>query len=118
MNNRVVITGIGVVSPVGMSVPQMWESLISGVSGADYITHFDTENFNTKIAAEVKNFDATNYMSRKEARHMDRFAQFAAAASFMSVENAGLEINQYNARPLGKDKQIKPNINGIIKVVI
>ena len=85
MSNRVVVTGIGMVSPVGLDVPTTWQALISGKSGVDYITQFDSESFATKIAAEVKNFDPGLYLERREYRRLDRFVQFAIAASMQAV---------------------------------
>ncbi len=98
---RVVVTGIGAVSPVGLTVPDMWEALIAGKSGIDYISSFDTAPFETKFAAEVKGFDPTVYVSRKEAHRMDRFTQFAVAASLQAVESAGLKIDSSNAEETG-----------------
>ena len=89
---RVVVTGAGVVCPLGLDVPSMWKSLIAGESGADYITSFDTSAFDTRFAAEVKDFDPTAYVDRKQARHMDKFAQFAVAASLQAVESARLPM--------------------------
>ena len=83
LSNRVVVTGIGMVSPVGLDVPTTWQALISSKSGVDYITQFDPESFETKIAAEVKNFDPGLYLERKEHRRLDRFAQFAVAANMV-----------------------------------
>ena len=99
--SRVVITGIGAVSPVGLTVPSMWEALISGKSGIDYISSFDPAPFDTKFAAEVKGFDPIVYVSRKEAHRMDRFTQFAVAASLQAVESAGLKIDNNNAEETG-----------------
>jgi len=93
MTNRIVITGMGAVSPLGLDVPSLWEALLSGKSGIDYITLFDPELFETKIAAEVKGFDAMDYMERKQARHMDRYTQFAVVASRQAVEQAKLEFD-------------------------
>lgn len=101
MNSRVVVTGIGIISPLGLDVPSTWEALISGKSGVDYITLFDPEPMETRFAAEVKGFDPLNYMERKDARHTDRFAQFAIAASLQAVKQAGLEINSTNADGIG-----------------
>jgi 3-oxoacyl-[acyl-carrier-protein] synthase II len=98
---RVVVTGIGAVSPVGLTVPSMWEALISGKSGIDYISSFDPAPFDTKFAAEVKGFDPIVYVSRKEAHRMDRFTQFAVAASLQAVESAGLKIDNNNAEETG-----------------
>jgi 3-oxoacyl-[acyl-carrier-protein] synthase II len=99
--SRVVITGIGAVSPVGLTVSSMWEALISGKSGIDYISSFDPAPFDTKFAAEVKGFDPMIYVSRKEAHRMDRFTQFAVAASLQAVESAGLKIDNNNAEETG-----------------
>ena len=98
---RVVVTGLGAVSPVGLNVPDMWQSLIAGRSGVDYISSFDTASFDAKIAAEVKGFDATQYVARKDARHMDRFTQFAVAASLQAVQSAKLTIDESNADDVG-----------------
>lgn len=101
MSNRVVVTGIGMISPVGLDVPSTWQGLVSGKSGVGYITHFDPEPLETKIAAEVKNFDPAQYMDRKEFRHMDRFVHFAVAASLQAVEQAHLNIDDTNAGGIG-----------------
>jgi len=97
----VVVTGLGAVSPVGLTVASMWEGLVAGRSGVDYISSFDTTAFETKIAAEVKGFDASTYVSHKQARHMDRFTQFAVAASLQAVESARLFIDSKNADEVG-----------------
>ena len=89
--NRVVVTGIGVISPLGLDLPSTWDGITSGRSGVDYITAFDTEGFDTHFAAEVKGFDAENYLDRKEARRMDRFAQFAAVAAQEACRQAQLD---------------------------
>ena len=95
LNNhrRVVVTGLGAISPFGLTVSDMWEALVSGRSGVDYISSFDPSPFETKVAAEVKDFDASMYAGRKHAQHMDRFTQFAVAAGLQAVEAAGLAIN-------------------------
>ncbi|MFC1929038.1 beta-ketoacyl-ACP synthase II [Chloroflexota bacterium] len=100
-NHRVVVTGLGVVSPVGLTVYDTWQALVSGHSGVDYISSFDPTPFETKFAAEVKGFDAGMYVGRKQARHMDRFTQFAVAASLQAVEAARLTINADNAEETG-----------------
>jgi 3-oxoacyl-[acyl-carrier-protein] synthase II len=87
---RVVVTGMGVVSPVGLKIEEFWKNLLDGKSGVGYITKFDTTNFATKFAAEVKNFDPVNYMDRKLAQRMDIFTQFAMAATEMAIQDAGL----------------------------
>jgi len=96
MSRRVVVTGIGVISPVGLTVTEVWQNLVAGKSGVGPITLFDTATFEVKIAAEVKGFDPTMYVDRKEARHMDRFTQFALAASFQAAENAKLKVDSAN----------------------
>lgn len=101
MSNRVVVTGIGVVSPLGLDVASTWQGLVSGRSGVDFITHFDPEPFETKFAAEVKNFDPAQYLDRKEVRHTERFVHFAVAASLQAVEQARLKIDASNADDIG-----------------
>jgi len=101
LSNRVVVTGLGMISPLGLDVPSTWEGLLSGRSGVDYITQFDPENFETKIAAEVKNFDPGQYLDHKEMRRMDRFVQFAVAAGYQAVEHARLTIDDTNADEIG-----------------
>ena len=99
MSDRVVITGMGAVSPLGLNVPSMWEALVNGRSGVDHITLFDPELFETKIAAEVKGFNAADYLDHKKARHMDRYAHFAVVASLEAVEQARLSFD--NAEEIG-----------------
>lgn len=95
---RVVVTGIGVISPVGTGKEKYFQSLKEGKSGVDIITKFDTEGFDSKIAAEVKDFDPSEYIDKKECRRMDRFTQFAVAASKMAMEDSQLknELIDYN----------------------
>jgi len=97
----VVVTGLGAVSPVGLTVSEMWQALVSGYSGVDYISSFDPAPFDTRFAAEVKGFEASMYVGRKQARYMDRFTQFAVAASLQAAEAAKLTINTANARETG-----------------
>jgi 3-oxoacyl-[acyl-carrier-protein] synthase II len=100
-NKRVVITGMGVISPVGLTVSEMWEALVAGKCGIDYISSFDTTNFRTKYAAEVKGFNPHDYVSPKEAGRMDRFTQFAVAASLQAAEAAGLRLDNGDAEETG-----------------
>ena len=100
-NNRVVITGLGILSPLGLDAATTWQNLIAGKSGIDYITLFDTKLHETKIAGEVRGFEPTNYIGHKEARHMDRFAQLAVAASRQALENAGITIDASNQNNIG-----------------
>lgn len=88
---RVVITGLGVISPVGNSVPEFWQSLVNGQSGIDFITKFDTTNYKVKIAAEVKDFDPAAWVDKSEAKKMDPFVQYAMAASIQAMADSGLE---------------------------
>ena len=92
MTNRVVVTGMGAVSPLGLDVPSLWEALVSGRSGVGHISLFDPEPLETRIAAEVKGFNAEDYLERKQARHMDRYQQFAIVASRQAVEQARLDF--------------------------
>ena len=101
MSNRVVVTGMGCISPLGNTVADLWDGLMAGKSGAAPITHFDTLEYKTKFAAEVKGFDGAALFGSREARRMDRFSQFAVASSTQAVENAGLEINDSNRDRIG-----------------
>lgn len=102
MKRRVVITGIGVVSPVGIGVEEFWNNLLAGKSGIGPITQFDASEFPVKIAGEVKNFDAVKYVGdKKTVRHMDRNAQFAVAAARMAAEDAKLDMAAEDASRAG-----------------
>jgi 3-oxoacyl-[acyl-carrier-protein] synthase II len=90
MSHRVVVTGMGAVTPLGLNVAEFWAGLKAGRSGVGLITRFDTEGFETKIGAEVKGFNPADFMDRKEARRMDRYTQFAVAAAKMAWADAGL----------------------------
>lgn len=94
-DNRVVVTGLGVVSPLGLDVSSLWEALKSGQSGVDRITLFDTEGFETRIAAEVKGFNPTDHIEYREARRMDRYTQFAVIASLQAAAQAKLDLNNH-----------------------
>ncbi len=99
--NRVVVTGIGAITPLGLDMATTWENLIAGKSGVGYITLFDASNMEVKIAGEVKGFDPNNYINRKDIRRMDRFAQLAVAAGFQAVKDAGLTIDESNKDDIG-----------------
>lgn len=101
MTKRVVITGMGVVSPLGNDVSTFWENLLAGKSGVGYVTQFDTSDFQVKIAAEVKDFDPLTYIPKKEVRKLDRYTQFAIAASKMALADADLQITDENAPRVG-----------------
>ena len=88
---RVVVTGMGVLTPIGNNLQEYWSGLVDGVSGAGLITHFDTTKFKTKFACEIKNYDPAQYFDRKESRKMDRYAQYAHIAADEAVRNAGLD---------------------------
>jgi 3-oxoacyl-[acyl-carrier-protein] synthase II len=96
MRKRVVITGIGCISPLGNDVPTLWNNILAGKSGVGIITHYDIREFNVKIGAEVKGFDAVALFGSRDARRMDRFVQFALAASLQAVDQANLVINEAN----------------------
>jgi 3-oxoacyl-[acyl-carrier-protein] synthase II len=98
---RVVITGLGALTPIGNSVPAYWESLLSGTSGAGPITHFDASNFKTQFACELKDFDPLNFMDRKESRKCDRFAQYALVSSDEAIADAGLDFDKEDRDRIG-----------------
>jgi 3-oxoacyl-[acyl-carrier-protein] synthase II len=98
---RVVVTGLGIVSPVGNDVATAWGNLIAGRSGIDRITRFDASAFGCRIAGEVKGFDASAYMSPKEARRMDVFIHYGIAASVQALQDSGLEVTDANRERIG-----------------
>jgi 3-oxoacyl-[acyl-carrier-protein] synthase II len=98
---RVVVTGLGAITPIGNSVETYWNNLIKGVSGAGPITRFDATNFKTKFACEVKDFDPTDYLDRKEVRKMDLFAQYAMAAAEQAVQDSGLNLEELDPDDAG-----------------
>lgn len=98
---RVVVTGMGAVTPLGHSAEETWNNLVNGVSGIDTITLFDTTNFKTKIAAEVKNLNVTDYLDRKEARKMDRYTQLALIAAQQAVEDSALDLETVDKTRVG-----------------
>ena len=98
---RVVVTGIGAITPLGNTVDEYWNGLINGVSGADMITLFDASKFRTRFACEVKGFDPTSFLDKKEARKIDRFTQFALYASDQAMADAGLNKENINPDRIG-----------------
>jgi len=98
---RVVITGMGMVSPVGLSVKESWTNILAGKSGIAPITHFDTTGFSTTFGGTVKNFDASNYLSPKEVKKMDPFIHYGIVASMEAIKDAGLEVTEQNAERIG-----------------
>ncbi|MDX3893589.1 beta-ketoacyl-ACP synthase II [Pusillimonas sp.] len=101
MKRRVVITGLGIVSPVGNSVESAWDNIVNGRSGVGRITRFDPSAFNAQIAGEVKDFDVTHYMAAKEAKTMDTFIHYGVAAGVQAWKDSGLEITDANADRVG-----------------
>jgi 3-oxoacyl-[acyl-carrier-protein] synthase II len=99
--SRVVITGLGAITPIGNTVEEYWQGLIAGKNGISDVTLFDAAKHECRIAGEVKGFDPHAYLDRKEAKRMDRFAQFAVAASLQAIKDAKLEITPLNAEQVG-----------------
>ena len=100
-SRRVVVTGLGVISPIGNTVSEFWDNLVAGKSGAAPITYFDTEHFDTKFACEVKNFDPLNYMDKKLAARVDPFTQYAIASTEMAVNDSGIDFSQIDPYRIG-----------------
>ena len=98
---RVVVTGLGALTPIGNSLEEYWEGLVNGVSGAAPITYFDASNFKTRFACELKNFNATDHFDRKEARKMDRFTQYAMVASDEAIKDSGLDLDKEDLSRIG-----------------
>ena len=101
MKRRVVVTGLGVISPAGNDVNTFWKSLCDGVSCADKITKYDASRLTTQIACEVKGFDPTLYTDKKSARRMDGFTQYAIAASVQAMKDSGLDVTKEDATRMG-----------------
>jgi len=98
---RVVVTGLGALTPIGNNIEQYWSALVNGVSGAAPITHFDATKFKTRFACEVKNFTVTDFMNRKDARKMDKFTQYAMVASDEAIADSGLDLDTINKLRVG-----------------
>ena len=98
---RVVITGLGVISPVGIGIPTVWENIVAGKSGITKITHFDAGSMASQIAGEVRDFDVTQFLSAKDARRMDRFIHFGLVAGMEAFRDSGLEVSEQNAERIG-----------------
>ncbi len=114
MTDRVVVTGIGLVTPIGLDRKSTWDSLIEGKSGIDYISLFDAEGYESRIAGEVNEFDATAALGRKEAKRLDRFAQFACVAALEALEHANLNMEKEDADRVGV--LIGSGVGGIITI--
>ena len=100
-NRRVVITGLGAITPIGNNIQEYWKGLYEGVSGANLITHFDASKFKTQFACEVKNFDVNEFIDKKEARKMDKFAQYAIVSSDEAIKDSGLNLDKENKDRIG-----------------
>ncbi|MBA3989084.1 beta-ketoacyl-ACP synthase II [Aliidiomarina maris] len=111
---RVVVTGIGMVTPLGLTAADTWSALLDGRSGAGPITHFDTSDFATKFACQVKDFDVSRYMSAKDAKKMDIFIQYGVVAGMEAVADAGLDINDSNRHRIGV--MVSSGIGGILGI--
>ena len=98
---RVVVTGIGAITPLGLTAEESWENLKKGVSGAGPITHFDASQFKTQFACEVKGFNANNFIDRKEARKMDLYTQYAIAAAKMAIADSGMDLETVDKTEIG-----------------
>ncbi|HEY4582232.1 MAG TPA: beta-ketoacyl-ACP synthase II [Lysobacter sp.] len=111
---RVVVTGLGIVSPLGNDLATTWDGIVNGRSGIGPITHFDTTNFTTRIAGEVRDFDVTRWVNPKDAKKMDPFIHYGVGASLMAIEDAGLTIDDNNAERVGA--LIGSGIGGILGI--
>jgi 3-oxoacyl-[acyl-carrier-protein] synthase II len=101
VNRRVVVTGVGLVTPLGTGVDKSWKSICEGVSGIDRITRFDVDNFQVQIAAEVKDFQASDFFEAKKAKHLDLFVQYGLAASIEAVKDSGFTVSDENCDRVG-----------------
>ena len=101
MTRRVVITGLGIVSPVGLNLKESWSSIIAGKSGVTTIDEFDATDFSAKIVATVKNFDASPVISNKDLKKMDTFIQYGLVAAEEALQDSGLEVTEDNAERIG-----------------
>ena len=98
---RVVVTGLGALTPIGLGVESYWRALLQGASGAGPITHFDPEKFKTRFACELKGFDVDNYMPRKEAQRMDPCAQYAMVSTMEALADSGLDVERLDKDRVG-----------------
>ncbi|KAB2889115.1 MAG: beta-ketoacyl-ACP synthase II [Desulfobulbaceae bacterium] len=101
VRRRVVITGVGLVTPLGTGVAKTWENICAGTSGVDLITRFDTSDYQVKIAAEVKDFNVDDYLDKKASKHLDLFVQYGLVAAMMAVEDSGFVVNEGNCGRIG-----------------
>jgi 3-oxoacyl-[acyl-carrier-protein] synthase II len=98
---RVVVTGLGLITPVGIGVKESWQNILNGVSGITNITQFDASNFKSRVAGDVKNFDPDLHLNPKDSRRMDTFMQFGLVAGIEAIEDSGLEVNEENSERIG-----------------
>jgi len=98
---RVVVTGLGLVTPVGIGVTESWKNIVAGVSGISNITKFDASNFPSNLAGEVKNFEPNNFLNPKDARRMDTFIQYGLTAGIEAIKDSGIEVNENNSERIG-----------------
>ncbi len=101
MKRRVVVTGVGLVTPLGIGVAKTWSNICAGKSGVTLITRFDTSDFQVKIAAEIKDFNVEDFLDKKAVKHLDLFVQYGLAAAIMAVQDSGFEINEANCGRVG-----------------
>ena len=113
-NRRVVVTGLGIVSPLGNDLASSWDGIVNGRSGIGPITHFDASSFTTRIAGEVRDFDVTKWISAKDARKMEEFIHYGVAASMMAMEDAGITVDDSNAERIGA--LIGSGIGGLVGI--
>ncbi len=98
---RVVVTGLGAITPIGNNVKDFWTNVINGVSGANLITRFNTEKFKTKFACEVKNFNPEDYIDRKEIKRLDLYSIYALVSAKEAIEDSGLDLDKVNKDRVG-----------------
>ena len=106
---RVVVTGLGTLTPIGNNVSQFWDALLKGVSGAGLITHFDASNHKCKIAAEVKGYDSTQHFDRKEVRTLDLFTQYGLVVVDEAIKDAGLDLDKTDRNRIGVRSRALPS---------
>jgi 3-oxoacyl-[acyl-carrier-protein] synthase II len=113
-HRRVVVTGMGAVTPLGNDLASTWDGIVNGRSGIGPVTHFDTTGFTTRIAGEIRDFDPTAFVSPKDAKKMEPFIHYGLAAAFMALDDSGLEITEANAERVGA--LIGSGIGGILGI--
>jgi len=113
-SRRVVVTGLGLVSPLGNDVASSWDGIVNGRSGIGPITHFDTTGFTTTIAGQIRDFDVTRWVPAKDAKKMDSFIHYGGGAAMMALEDSGLEVTEGNAERIGA--LIGSGIGGILGI--